>query len=86
MTRRLRFTKMQGLGNDFVVLDGVRGNSWEEGLAYLLEHHDHVAAYVKNERLGFTIPYEDSDGAYQRYSGDTCVPGKGEILVWKPLA
>ena len=23
MTRRLRFTKMQGLGNDFVVLDGV---------------------------------------------------------------
>jgi diaminopimelate epimerase len=24
MTRRLRFTKMQGLGNDFVVLDGVR--------------------------------------------------------------
>jgi type III restriction enzyme len=40
-----------------VVLDGVRGNSWEEGLAYLLEHHDRVAAYVKNERLGFTIPY-----------------------------
>ena len=24
MTRRLRFTKMQGLGNDFVILDGVR--------------------------------------------------------------
>ena len=24
MTRRLRFTKMQGLGNDFVVIDGVR--------------------------------------------------------------
>ena len=24
MTRRLRFTKMQGLGNDFVVFDGVR--------------------------------------------------------------
>src|SRR5271169_5979968 len=24
MARRLRFTKMQGLGNDFVVLDGVR--------------------------------------------------------------
>src|SRR5438552_2425814 len=32
--------------------------------------------------LGFTIPYEDRDGAYQRYSGDACVPGKGEILVW----
>jgi formylmethanofuran dehydrogenase subunit C len=34
--------------------------------------------------IGFPIPYED--GAYQRYSGDTCVPGKGEILVWKPSA
>lgn len=36
--------------------------------------------------LGFTIPYEEHDGAYQRYTGDTSVPGKGEILVWKPLA
>ncbi len=36
--------------------------------------------------LGFTIPYEDRDGAYQRFAGDACVPGKGEILVWKPSA
>ena len=36
--------------------------------------------------LGFTLPYEDGDGAYQRYAGDACVPGKGEILVWKPPA
>ena len=40
-----------------VVLDGIRGNSWEEGLAHLLEQHPQVAAYVKNERLGFTVPY-----------------------------
>jgi type III restriction enzyme len=40
-----------------VVLDGLRGNSWEEGLARILEHDDRVKAYVKNERLGFTIPY-----------------------------
>ena len=40
-----------------VVLDGLRGNSWEEGLAQVLEHHDRVKSYVKNERLGFTIPY-----------------------------
>ncbi|MDQ3485711.1 MAG: DEAD/DEAH box helicase family protein [Actinomycetota bacterium] len=40
-----------------VVLDGLRGNSWEEGLAQLLEADDGVAAYVKNERLDFTIPY-----------------------------
>ena len=40
-----------------VVLDGPRGNSWEEGLAQQLEGDGRVAAYVKNERLGFTIPY-----------------------------
>jgi formylmethanofuran dehydrogenase subunit C len=34
--------------------------------------------------LGVTIPYEERDGAYQRYTGDASVPGKGEILVWKP--
>ncbi len=34
--------------------------------------------------LGFTIPFDDQDGAYQRYTGDAAVPGKGEILVWKP--
>lgn len=40
-----------------VVLDGPRGNSWEEGLAQLLERDDRVLSYAKNERLGFTIPY-----------------------------
>jgi len=34
--------------------------------------------------LGISIPYESRDGAYQRYTGDTSVPGKGEILVWQP--
>ena len=36
--------------------------------------------------LGLRIPYEDQDEAYQRYTGDTAVPGKGEILVWRPAA
>ena len=27
---------------------------------------------------------EAKDGSYQRYTGDTSVPGKGEILVWQP--
>src|SRR6202521_5746213 len=36
--------------------------------------------------LGFTIPFEEQDGAYQRYTGDASVPGKGEILVWRPSA
>ena len=40
-----------------VVLDGLRGNSWEEGIAQALEKDARVKSYVKNERLGFTIPY-----------------------------
>ena len=36
--------------------------------------------------LGVGIPYEEREGAYQRYTGDASVPGKGEILVWKPHA
>jgi formylmethanofuran dehydrogenase subunit C len=35
-------------------------------------------------KLGFSIPYEAQEGAYQRFTGDTSVPGKGEILVWQP--
>ena len=41
--------------------------------------------YARHLRtLGFSLPYEDQAGAYQRYTGDTSVPGKGEILVWRP--
>jgi formylmethanofuran dehydrogenase subunit C len=43
--------------------------------------------YAKRlQAMGFSIPYEDHVGSYQRYSGDTSVPGKGEILVWRPHA
>jgi formylmethanofuran dehydrogenase subunit C len=42
------------------------------------------AKYLKP--LGFSIPCEDHDGAYQRYTGDTSGLGKGEILVWQPKA
>jgi formylmethanofuran dehydrogenase subunit C len=34
--------------------------------------------------LGRIIPYDARDGSYRRYTGDTCVPGKGEILIWQP--
>jgi formylmethanofuran dehydrogenase subunit C len=36
-------------------------------------------------KLGFTIPYEEHEGAYERYTGDSSVPGKGEILIWKSV-
>jgi formylmethanofuran dehydrogenase subunit C len=33
--------------------------------------------------FGFRIPVEVREGAYQRFTGDTSVPGKGEILMWQ---
>jgi formylmethanofuran dehydrogenase subunit C len=36
--------------------------------------------------MGINIPCEARDGAYVRYTGDTSIPGRGEILVWKPVA
>src|SRR5258708_4265933 len=38
------------------------------------------------QSFGFHIPIETREGSYQRYTGDTSVPGKGEILVWRPHA
>jgi formylmethanofuran dehydrogenase subunit C len=32
--------------------------------------------------LGFALPIDAGQGAYRRYTGDSCVPGTGEILVW----
>lgn len=55
-----------------VVLDGLRGNSWEEGLARMLEQNDRVKAYVKNERLGFVVPYVH-DGRSHEYIPDFLV-------------
>lgn len=40
-----------------VVLDGVGGNTWEQLMMEWCEHDRRVAAYAKNDRLGFTIPY-----------------------------
>jgi formylmethanofuran dehydrogenase subunit C len=36
------------------------------------------------QTLGFSLPQDTSEGAYQRYTGDTSVPGKGEVLIWQP--
>lgn len=36
------------------------------------------------ERLGLTIPHDTREGVYRRYTGDTSVPGRGEVLVWDP--
>ncbi|MCZ8118038.1 MAG: DEAD/DEAH box helicase family protein [Microcystis sp. LE18-22.4A] len=40
-------------------------DQWEQAAAYIIDNHPATAAFVKNERLGFTIPYfhngEDHD-------------------------
>jgi formylmethanofuran dehydrogenase subunit C len=41
--------------------------------------------YAKHlEALGFVIPFDFQTGSFQRFTGDTSVPGKGEILIWQP--
>lgn len=40
-----------------VTLDGKDGNTWEQLLAAELELNKNVHSYVKNDHLGFTIPY-----------------------------
>ena len=40
-----------------VTLDGKAGNTWEQLLASELELNQNVETYVKNDHLGFTIPY-----------------------------
>jgi formylmethanofuran dehydrogenase subunit C len=44
-----------------------------------------VNLYARHlHRLGFDIPYLAAKGFYQRFVGDSAVPGKGEVLVWQP--
>jgi len=40
-----------------VTLDGIGGNTWEQILALECEFSSDVEAYVKNDHLGFAIPY-----------------------------
>ena len=42
---------------NLVVLDGPKGNTWEQAVAGHLEADGRVAAFVKNDHLGFTVPY-----------------------------
>ncbi len=40
-----------------VVLDGPGGNTWEQLAMEFCEHDTRVAAYAKNDHVGFSIPY-----------------------------
>jgi type III restriction enzyme len=67
-----------------VVLDGVRGNTWEEKLAGLMEKRvQTVASYVKNDHLDFRIPYVH-EGRTHSYEPDFLVrltqPGGDDVV------
>ena len=55
-----------------VVLDGVKGNTWEEIIALRCELHPQVAAFAKNDHLGLEIPYT-YQGRSHRYIPDFLV-------------
>jgi formylmethanofuran dehydrogenase subunit C len=41
--------------------------------------------YAKHlQSFGLLFPYDTQAGSFERYTGDTSVPGKGEILIWQP--
>ena len=66
---------------NFVTLDGAGGNSWERAVATALDSAlPGVAAYVKNDHLGFGIPYVHQ-GVSRLYLPDFLVrladPGDG---------
>ncbi|WP_395156966.1 restriction endonuclease, partial [Ilumatobacter sp.] len=48
-----------------VTLDGIKGNTWEETVAGLLERHSDVWSYVKNDGLDFMVPYVHAGVAYE---------------------
>ena len=63
---------------NYVVCD----STWEAQLAYVLDHHPKVIAYVKNQGLGFEVPYRDGSTP-RRYIPDMIVrldAGKAEPL------
>lgn len=50
-------------------------------------HPTFLRLYARRlQAWGFPLPCDPEAGAYQRFTGDACVPGKGEILLWQPRA
>jgi formylmethanofuran dehydrogenase subunit C len=43
-----------------------------------------LSIYAKHlQTMGVTVPCSIRDGSYRRFTGDSSVPGKGEILIWQ---
>ena len=57
---------------NFVTLDGPGGNDWERAIAKALDTMPGVAAYAKNDHLGFSVPYT-YEGITRQYLPDFLV-------------
>ena len=57
---------------NFVTLDGPGGNEWERAVAKALDTMPGVAAYAKNDHLGFFVPYT-YEGVTRQYVPDFLV-------------
>ena len=65
----------------------VYDSAWEASEEYQIEHHPHVAAWVKNDHIGFEVPYS-FEGAYHQYRPDFLIKldnGKTLVLEVKGL-
>jgi type III restriction enzyme len=71
-TKEVYATSEERCHVNFVVLDGPAGNTWERTVAQALETLPDVRSYVKNDHLGFTIPYTHG-GQSRQYIPDFLV-------------
>ena len=66
-TKQVYPTSSERCHVNLVVLDGAGGNTWEKEVAEILEALPQVAAYVKNDHLGFVIPYTIQGRSHEYY-------------------
>jgi type III restriction enzyme len=62
----------------------VSDSTWEQSAAYRLETHSHVVAFVKNQALGFTIPYLHSGSAHEYVPDFIVLLDNGVHLILEP--
>ncbi|ORB77522.1 hypothetical protein, partial [Mycobacterium timonense] len=45
----------------------MQDSKWESSAAYHLDHSPHVVSFVKNQGLGFAIPYLNAGGDHEYF-------------------
>jgi type III restriction enzyme len=62
----------------------VSDSRWEQSAAYHLDAHPRVGAFVKNQGLGFTIPYLQAGGAHEYVPDFIVLLDSGIHLILEP--